>query len=131
MAISNSNTLVHISTATTTTGTAVSSYRQISLVGNAGLHIEMTINITATPLANQMVEFGLFPFGAGNAIPTEGIYFRYSTAGLVGISNFNASENSTAVLLTYDQIVANTNYVFQITTTERIVQFCQRYSKRF
>jgi hypothetical protein len=104
-------------------GTAVSSYRQFNLIGNGSLWFDFTINFTATPLANQIFEFGVFPFGAGNVVPTEGAYFRFSTAGLFGNINFNSSETSTGKMLDIADIANNTSYVFTIRINEREVSF--------
>lgn len=111
------------STLTTGTGTAVSSWKQFVLNGNGSLWVDSTLNITASPLANQVVEFGLFPFGAGTAAPTEGVYFRYSTAGLIGVINFNNTETTTSVMLSSASLIANTTYVLSIHISERSVSF--------
>jgi hypothetical protein len=111
------------STTTTTTGTAVSSWRQFTLTGNGSLWCDFILNVTDNPLANQVLEFGLFPFAAGTAAPTEGVYFRFSTAGLFGIINFNAVETPTSQLATMASLVPNTTYVFTIRVNEREVSF--------
>lgn len=112
-----------ISTLTTGTGTAVSSWRQFNLTGHGTIVADFTLNVTDNPLANQILEFGLFPFAAGTAAPTEGAYFRFSTAGLFGLINFNNSETSTAQLATMASLVPNTSYVFTIRLNERLVSF--------
>lgn len=112
-----------ISTLTTATGTAISSWKQYVVNGNASLWIDATLNITATPLANQVFEFGLFPFGAGNVAPTEGVYFRFSTAGLVGVINYNGTETVTSVMVAAASVAINTNFVFSIHLNERYASF--------
>lgn len=112
-----------ISTLTTGTGTAVSSWRQFNLTGHATIVVDITLNVTDNPLANQVLEFGLFPFAAGTAAPTEGVYFRFSTAGLFGYTNFNNVENATGQLATMASLVPNTAYVFTMRINERAVSF--------
>jgi hypothetical protein len=112
-----------ISTLTNATGTAVSSWKTITLNGNGSFWLDNTINITALPLANQVAEFGLFPFGAGNVAPTEGVYFRLTNAGLVGIINFNGTETTTSPMLLASEITPNQSYVFSIKVNERSVSY--------
>jgi len=82
----------------TGTGTAYSSYRNIPIVGGAPVRLDMKIGVTSALQANQIFEFGLFPFGAGTAAPTDGVYFRLTSAGLIGVVNFNGTETTTAAL---------------------------------
>jgi hypothetical protein len=111
------------STLTTTTGTAISSNKLLTLTGNGSLWSDMTVNITAAPLANQVFECGLFPFAAGTAAPTEGVYFRYTTAGLIGVINYNGTETTTSVMLSAAAIVPNVTYVLTLHINERMVTF--------
>lgn len=104
-------------------GTAVSTWKQFNLTGNGSVVVDMTLNVTDNPLANQVMEFGLFPFAAGNVAPTEGAYYRFTNAGLVGAINFNSSETTTAVLLPMSALTPNTTYVFTIRVHERLVSF--------
>lgn len=87
------------SNGTTTIGASLQSWRYFSLINNGGLRISIFGAITATTLpANQIVEFGLFNGSTPTVAPTEGVYFRLTNAGLVGILNFNGTETPTGVL---------------------------------
>jgi len=110
-------------TTTTTTGTAVSSWRTFPLTANGTMVVDMTLLMTDTIVANQVVEFGLFPFGAGTAAPTEGAYFRFTNAGLIGVLNFNAVETTSAVMLSVGAITINQAYQYSIKIHERVVSF--------
>lgn len=112
-----------IQTLTTGTGTAVSSWKQFTLIGNGTTEFELSLLVTDTIVANQVLEFGVFPFGAGTATPTEGVYLRFSTAGLLGVINFNTTETTTGVLMQASAVTINQVYVFTIRVNERLVQF--------
>jgi len=110
-------------TLTTTTGTEVSTWKSFALIADGALEVGVTLNITNTILANQVFEAGLFPFGAGTAAPTEGVYFRLTTTGLIGVTNYNGTETTTSVLMSAAAFSLNTNYQFKILIGERAVSF--------
>ena len=109
---------------TTGHGVNVTTWRSFPLWGGAGMRVEMGVQITAAPLANQVLEFGLFPIGSV-AIPTEGVYFRFTSAGLIGVANYNTVETVTGTLLSAGSFFTATNYLFQIIITENAIQFWQ------
>lgn len=90
-------TLNSTSVANAGAGVAVYSARYFPLIQSSPTYIEWSGYPTDTPLANQVVEFGQFTPTTGGVAPVEGVFFRYSSAGLYGVTNFNAVE--TAVLL--------------------------------
>jgi len=107
-------------------GTMVSSYRQFTQVETGVLRIDFSIAPTnsGTILANQEFTFGWFPFGAGTAIPTEGVYMRLTSAGLVGVVNYGGSENVYGSnLATAASFTNNTVDFFSIFIYDNIVQF--------
>jgi len=112
-----------ISTVTTATGTAVSTWRTFPLTAHGTISVDMSLSITAAPLMGQVVEFGLFPFGAGTAAPTEGVYFRFTNAGLIGVVNYNGTETTTGVMIPSTLIPPNVVNDFTIRIHERLVQF--------
>ena len=85
------------STATASTGCSYQTWRYFTLIPQAPLVMEIKIEITAAPLANQIFEFGQF-IATTTTAPADGVYFRYSNAGLIGVLNFNNTEISTPVL---------------------------------
>jgi hypothetical protein len=111
------------STATATTGTSLQSWRHFSLVGAAGLWVESAIAFTSQPLSNQVFEYGLFPVVAATTAPAEGVYFRYTSAGLIGYMNFNGTETPSGVLLTPSDFADNQNYQMSIGIFEREIEF--------
>ena len=121
-ALFNSN-----STATTTTGCALRTWRTFSLFGAAALRAVFSGQVTAAPLANQVVELGLFTPNTTSA-PSDGVYFRISSAGIFGILNYNGTETSTAAFNTtgafgWSTIPASTNQVFAVNIGEFGAEF--------
>jgi len=81
---------------TTTTGTGVSmqTWRYFKMMSNASLYVETTVNLNSTPLANQVVELGLF-VGTQSSAPSDGVYFRLNSSGIFGVVNYNGTETVT------------------------------------
>ena len=102
-------------------GTQLSTWRQFPLLGNAALKLKTSIAITQAMLANQVIEFGLFPFAAGNVAPSEGVFIRLTSAGLIGAMTFNGTETTTGPLAV--SFVDNRVYQFRFTISEREVKF--------
>ena len=73
------------------------SWRYFKVMGSAEVYIEMTINLTAAPVANEIVEFGLF-LGTAGTVPADGAYFRLTSAGLIGVVNSNGTETPTGTI---------------------------------
>ena len=96
----------------------LSTWKYLALMGNGSLHIEFIAQISAAPLANQMWEMGLMPHAAAAAAPADGVYFRFSDAGLFGIINYNGTEASTAQLRTSASLNVNTSYSFKVIVDE-------------
>lgn len=104
-------------------GANVSTRQYFTLTGNGCLHIEVIGAITAAPVANQVFECGLFPQPAGVAAPSEGVYFRYTSAGLIGVVNSNGTETPTGVLYPAGSVAPNVNAQYKIIIHQRLVEF--------
>lgn len=111
------------STLTTTTGCLLSTWRQFQMPGNGTLRFEIEALFTEQPLANQSVVLGLYQHGSATALPTDGVYFKYTSAGLVGVSNFNGTETTTAVLLTPADFTNNKFYTLRADITDGNIDF--------
>ena len=82
---------------TTTTGVTFSSYAMWSLIPSGALYCEAEGSISAQPVANTLVDFGLFHKNAANPYnPTDGASFRLTSAGLFGVISHNGTETTTA-----------------------------------
>lgn len=105
-------------------GTMVSTWRQFALNKYGGILFDFELLLTAALLANQEITCGWFPFGTGTAVPTEGVYFKLTNAGLFGFTNFNSSEaNVTGLMATAESFAANTVYKISMVVYEHKVFF--------
>jgi len=107
---------------TTTTGARVRSYATFALLDPGTLNISSSLAFSTQPVANTLVDYGLFlDSGANPFTPTDGAFFRLTSAGLYGVINHNATELTTAAFdFTY---TANQFYQFLIVVHERRVDF--------
>jgi len=107
---------------TTTTGVTFSSYAMFPMLGSTEVHCEMEASFSSQPVANTIIDFGMFLRGGSNPYaPTDGAYFRLNSAGLFGVINHNGSETTTTV---FDFAYTNsTVYTFLISYHERETRF--------
>lgn len=107
---------------TTTTGARLRTYATFPLLDPGTLNISATVAFSAQPVANTLVDFGLFLDGAANPFaPTDGVFFRLTSAGLYGVINHNGTELTTSALtFTY---TTSRFYQFMIVVHEREVHF--------
>jgi len=110
------------STATATTGCALQSWRYFPLMDKCDSMLTIGMEITSAAMANQVIEFGLFVPTVTTA-PTEGVYLRYTSAGWVGVVNYNGTETTTGVLTTTTTV--GTLYDYQFLIGEGGVEFYQ------
>jgi hypothetical protein len=99
---------------TTTTGAVLSTWRYFNFPGNGVVSCEIEFQNTLQPLAGQQLDMGFFQPGSATTAPADGAYFRYTSAGLFGIVNFNGTETPTAVLLAPSDFVNDKNYTLKI-----------------
>jgi len=84
---------------TTTTGVSFGTYAMFPLLGSTESFCEMQASFSSQPVANTIIDFGMFLRGAANPYaPTDGAYFRLNSSGLFGVINHNGTEATTAVL---------------------------------
>jgi len=107
---------------TTTTGTSFNTYAEFPILGAAQLYCEIKGSFTAAPTTNTIIDFGMFRANTSNPYaPTDGVYFRLNSSGLIGVINSNGSETTTSTFtFTY---VNNKKYQFIIAFHEREVKF--------
>lgn len=109
---------------TTATGLTIGSYAEFPLAGAAATYCEFTAGFSALFQANVVIDFGLFRRGASTAYaPTDGVYFRYSAAGLSGISCFNTVETGDTGAFAGWVPTLNKKYNFTITLNEKTVEY--------
>lgn len=99
----------------------VQSYRTFALNAAASLEVVFRARFAANPAANSIVEMGL-GFAATTATPTDGVYFKLTSAGaLQGVVNINGTENTVA--LTGFTITANENNFYRIIVDQGQAEF--------
>ena len=95
-------------------------WKHFTLQGDATLNLEMTGQISANPPANQILETGLF-LGTAGVAPTDGVFFRLTSAGLIGVVTSGGVETPTGTLAA--TIPLNTNGQYRIRISQRSVSF--------
>lgn len=87
--------------AVTSAGEAlVQSYRSVPMYSDGGVTGTFNCSLSIQPVANFQAEFGFFSqSGAAPYTPTDGAYFRFTSAGLIGVVNFNGTETTTSTLV--------------------------------
>jgi hypothetical protein len=77
---------------TTTTGVQLETYSMFPNIGTQTLAFDTELAFSAQPTANTFIEFGVGLPGTNTTSPTDGVFFRLSSSGLIGISSSNSSE---------------------------------------
>jgi hypothetical protein len=96
------------------------------LIGTAPLAVEVTAGqFTAALVANEVFLFGLGLPGAATTEPTDGVFLRLTTAGLVGEIRYNNITTQTGILRTLAQLSIGLLYKWVIIIGEREVEFWQ------
>jgi hypothetical protein len=108
---------------TTTTGAEIRTYAFFPLFGSGNLYCEVVAAFTAQPTVNVIVEFGLgLTNNTGTAAPSDGAFFRLTSAGMVAVCSFGGSETTVAVPVAFTY-ANNQACKFQIAVTLREVEF--------
>lgn len=115
---------------TTATGIVGGSYAYFPILGTNTLQVDMAASFSSQPTTNTVIDFGAFIRGAANPYaPTDGAYFRLTSAGLQGVVNYNGTETTTSVFVTSQTnqtpwtYVNNRRYQFIVYLTPRAVLF--------
>lgn len=108
---------------TTTTGAEIRTWAFFPLFGSGNLYCETVAAFTAQPAVNVIVEFGLgLTNNTGTAAPSDGAFFRLTSAGMVAVCSFGGSETTVSVPVAFTY--ANSQACkFQIAVTLREVEF--------
>jgi hypothetical protein len=107
---------------TTAGGATVQSYAEFPIFGANILYAEFEASINAVCPTNTIIDWGMFRKGGTSPYdPTDGVFFRLTSAGLVGVVNYNTVETTTNVFnFTFN---LNHKYQFIIAINQRAVQF--------
>lgn len=103
-------------------GVTIGTYAEFPVFGANNLFAEFAASFDNQPTTNVLIDFGLFRRGAATQYaPTDGVYFRLTSAGFQGVINYNGTETTTSVFpFTYS---INQKYQFIITVNQRSVHF--------
>lgn len=89
-------------------GSTLSTYNEFPLLGSTNLYCEFTGGLNTAMFANSVVDIGLFRrSGITPFAPTDGVYFRITSAGVNGVINFNGTEVQTNVFTNYIPAIAD------------------------
>jgi len=107
---------------TTTTGANFSTRAYFPVLGSGALvYVQFKGAFSALPVANTIIDAGLFIPGAANPYtPVDGAFFRLNSSGLVGVINHNGTETQVPLTFTY---TINRVYEFLVTIQEGKVKF--------
>jgi hypothetical protein len=82
---------------TTTTGVQLSTYADFPVVGTTTLSLDSELAFSVQPKTNTFIEWGVGNPATQLIAPSDGVFFRLSSAGLQGVSSYNGTEVSTGV----------------------------------
>lgn len=112
---------------TTTTGFTFGTFAEFPCAHAAAvtyyeINLSLNTNINSIP-ANFVMDIGAFRRGSATAYaPTDGAYFRFSSAGITAVICRNSAE-TVSVLTGVSGILANEKHRYTISVTEREVEF--------
>lgn len=105
-------------------GAFMRSFQQFPLVGAAPLAIEFTCGqFTAAMVTNEEWYMGVGLPSAAVTIPTDGVWFKLTSAGLVGVLTFNSSSVETGVLVAFGDLVVGELNKYTIVIGEREIEY--------
>ena len=82
------------------------------------------MSLTNTPSTNFVFYAGLYTRGTSAPyLPTDGVYFKITSAGIMGAINYNGVEITTSVFMASASIAINTSYRFVIALDQKKAQF--------
>ena len=107
-----------------THGTYLRSWQYFPLVNTGPLAVEFVACLAVAPLvANENIFFGLGSPASAVLKPTDGVFWKITTAGIEGIIAYNGTETSTGVLLTIDSLTLNDYDKFCVVIGEREIEW--------
>jgi hypothetical protein len=107
----------------------VSSYRSVPVFNTCSTYVDMTVQFSSTPVANNICEWGLGIAATALSAPTDGAFFRLNAAGeFRAIVSFGGVElQSGALNFTTIAGGANATSRYNISITSDTVRFWVNY----
>ena len=107
---------------TTTTGVSFRSYATFPMAGTQTTSGDFEVSFSAWLVANTIIDYGFGLNATSNPYaPTDGVYFRVTSAGLVGVVNFNGAETTSGVMNFTPTL--NKKYQFIVYVHHRTAEF--------
>lgn len=104
---------------TTATAAQIQTYRHFPLLGSGTIYAETTMCLSNAMAANINLDFGLMTLAAaGTSIPTDGVYFRINSAGIIGVINSNGTETTTSAMAFTQSINVFNKFLICISQSE-------------
>lgn len=108
---------------TTGTGCELRTYAFFPVFGSGNTFVETVLAFTAQPTANCIVEYGLgLTNNTGTAAPSDGAFFRLTSAGVQCVVTFSGAETTVSVPVSFSYANSET-HKFGISITLREVEF--------
>jgi hypothetical protein len=105
-------------------GAFIRSFQYFPLLGTAPLAYEITFGqFTAQLVTNEVFASGLGLPGAANTLPTDGVYFQLTSAGLIGVIAYNGTTTQTGTLKNIGDITVGSLFKGVIVVGELAVEF--------
>lgn len=106
----------------------LTTWKYFPIYGADETYMECVAAITTTIATGNTIEIGFYTTGTSAPYtPTDGAFIRVTTAGVVGVANYNGSETTTGVFAAVGggnfAMAANTFYHFVVQVNEREVSF--------
>lgn len=101
---------------------SVATQRHFRIRATSPLYVELTGNLTAIPITNQVIETGLFVPTAGTQ-PQDGVWFQATSAGVIGVLAYNGTITQTGVLVTPGNLPIANNGTYLIVINTGYVEF--------
>ena len=107
-------------------GAFLRTFQFFPVIGTAPLAVEVTAGqFTAALTTNEVWLFGLGLPTAATTEPTDGVFLRLTTAGLIGEIRYNGVTTQTGVLRTLAQLNVGQLYKWVVVIGEREVEYWQ------
>lgn len=105
-------------------GAFMRTFQYFSLVNTGPLAIDFFAGAMTAPLvANEVWMMGIGLPTTAVAIPTDGVWFKLTTAGLVGVISYNGSVVESGVLLPFASVEVGEVYKFTVVVGEDEVEY--------
>ena len=114
---------------TINTGVTLGTYAAWPIIGGSYSVCEVEGGFSAAVATNTTIDFGFFQRAAATPYaPTDGVYFRITSAGMVGVINYNGVETTTGTFTNAGAVgtwspVVNQKYRFEIYVNQRDCDF--------